>query len=302
MTDFRLSGSVVVGVDGSPDSLRALEWGREQARLEGRPLVVLHVADPWSRTRVADADRRLRARVLRRLQRPGADITRDAEARVRRASPELDIRSILTGGDIRTVLLEASTQTAMLVLGARGHGPVPRLLLGSVASTVSRHASCPVVVVRRRPEPPHNAVLVGTDGTENSDPALDFAFRVAESRSLPLTVTHCFWEATGRTGATEVDQREAERRRRMVLERLDQRRHRHPRVDVTVTLVRGFADQHLVTATRLHELVVLGHRQLPLVQTIIHGTVTPLVVEHAAGNVAVVPAATPPRRGSRAQH
>jgi nucleotide-binding universal stress UspA family protein len=159
MTDFMLSDSVVVGVDGSPDSFRALEWGREQARLEGRPLVVLHVADPWSRTPVA-ADRRLRARVLRRLQRPGADITRDAEARVRRASPELDIRSILTGGDIRTVLLEASTQAAMLVIGARGHGPVPRLLLGSVASTVTRHASCPVVVVRRRPEPPHNAVLV----------------------------------------------------------------------------------------------------------------------------------------------
>src|SRR6478736_648774 len=76
----------------------------------------------------------------------------------------------------------------MVVLGSRGRGRVSSLLLGSVGVAVVGHATCPVVVRRPARDRVRRGVLVGTDLTDDSRPALEFAYGLASVRHLTLTV------------------------------------------------------------------------------------------------------------------
>jgi nucleotide-binding universal stress UspA family protein len=66
-------------------------------------------------------------------------------------SPPVEWR--LIQGDPRDAILELASaeQSNLIVLGTRGRGGAARLLLGSIAEYLVRHASCPVLVVPERP-------------------------------------------------------------------------------------------------------------------------------------------------------
>lgn len=125
------AGTIVIGVDGSAPSRHALAWAIQQAQAEGRALTLaLAFGDgPWP-----EADAR--------------QAMQEAAAEVARRAPELDVLVELREGDARSMLLELSEDAALVVVGSRGRGPVRSLLLGSVGVAVTRHAACPVVVVR----------------------------------------------------------------------------------------------------------------------------------------------------------
>ena len=77
------------------------------------------------------------------------------------------------------------------MLGSRGRGPALSHLLGSVGLSVVRHAACPVVVHRPgHPGRVRDGVVVAVDATEDSIPVLEFAFRQASLRRLPIRVLH----------------------------------------------------------------------------------------------------------------
>jgi nucleotide-binding universal stress UspA family protein len=63
---------------------------------------------------------------------------------------ELDRRD----GDPVRELVDASAGLDLLVLGSRGHGPLRRLLLGSVSAHVVRHAACPLLLLPQGAEAP----------------------------------------------------------------------------------------------------------------------------------------------------
>jgi nucleotide-binding universal stress UspA family protein len=282
-------GAVVVGLDRSPAAEDAVRWAGTQARLEQRPLVLVHAAGPLSGlSTVTDLwrdDLDTAAHRTRDLLREGRRLLTGT---VREGH---DVRLVVAAGSPRSVLPEVSAGASALVLGApvlRGTGAT---VAGSVAGTAVMGAACPVVVVRHgRQDPAHPRVAVGTDGTELSAPALAFAFRTAEARSWGVTVIHCFWDSTGLTGDVDAsDPRWATERARLE-EEVAPHRHRHPDVEVALRLSRGFADERLVAASDDHALVVVGHHRLPLLQRVVWGNVTPLVVRHASGDVAVVPA------------
>jgi nucleotide-binding universal stress UspA family protein len=281
-------GSVVVGLDRSAAAEDAARWACTQAALEERPLVLVHAAGPVSglstvsdlwRDDVGDAGHR----------------TRELMCQARRVVAEMlpeshEVRLAVAAGSARSVLPLVSEGASMLVVGApvlRGAGAS---VTGSVAGTTVMGAACPVVVVR--PERAHllPRVLVGTDVTELSDPAVGFALRVAAARGWGATVLHCFWDATGRTGDVGDDEPGCDAERARLEESVAPHRRRHPEVDVTLRLARGFADERLADASLDHALVVVGHHHLPLLKRVVWGNVTPLVVRHAAGDVAVVPA------------
>lgn len=285
------SGSILVGVDGSPSAQRALEWAIDQAMLERRPLTLVHGAGPSMM--YADAvgmDQRL---VIEAIRDEAYEVVREARAQVTARAPELEVHERLEMSDARSVLLELSTGAAMIVLGSRGRGTVKSLLLGSVAVAVSRHADCPVVVLRpRNVGTVRRGILVGADGTERSSTTLEFAYRQASLRRLPLTVMHCYWDALSATvgpGVVSDDEPGLESTRLMVAESISGMGEKFPDVNVRTVLARGLADKCLVHAAETMDMVVVGARERGSISNLVYGSIASGVVEHASSIVAVIP-------------
>jgi nucleotide-binding universal stress UspA family protein len=134
---------IVVGVDGSPHSQKALEWALAESELRNAPLKVLvtipAAASIWS---VAGENY---------MSKEGRDKIHQA------AKDEVD-KTVGGHGNVTVTvhtvdgvpaeeLVKASADADLLVVGARGAGGFARLRMGSVSTQVSAHAHCPVVVV-----------------------------------------------------------------------------------------------------------------------------------------------------------
>ncbi|MGW4018316.1 MULTISPECIES: universal stress protein [Rhodococcus] len=139
---------VVVGVDGSPQSLLALEWAVTEARLRHGQL---RVVTGWQFPAAAVGMEGLRWE-LESFQR----VARQIQAR---ALKGVDLEGIAVSREIHegpaaSVLLMASKDADLLVVGSRGHGGFTTLLLGSVSNQIAHHATCPVLIIRpKRPAP-----------------------------------------------------------------------------------------------------------------------------------------------------
>ena len=279
-------GSIVVGIDGSPGSDQALDWAADQAAFEHRPVTVVHGVDPVAFAGSGDylgagVDY---ARLVEEIRSEDAGMMARASQRVQDRHSTVEVRSVLSDSDPRSILLQLGEQAAMLVVGSRGRGPVSSLLLGSVSVAVSKHATCPVVV--RRPGAtarPAEGVLVGVDGTAHSLPAVEFAYRMASLRSLPLTVMHCYHDAR-RGSSADLGEEEA-----LVAESVAGMADKFPEVQVQVRLVLGHPAPELVAASGGFELLVVGHHRVTALRGLVHDSVAPTVLEHANGLVAVVP-------------
>jgi nucleotide-binding universal stress UspA family protein len=290
------TGSIVVGVDGSPSSARAVTWSVEQAVAERRPLVLAHgmgsVENHWMGQSALDH------RVVLAARREEARRVVDAaRAQVSQRAPDLAVHEALRAADPRQLLIELGTDAALLVLGSHGRGPVTSLLLGSVSVAVTRHATCPVVVVRlRHTEQGPGGVLAGTDGGERSRHTLEFAHRQASLRGLPLTIMHCYWDARSAfqaarlaRGGAAVPAPDVEEVRMLVAESMAGLAAKFPEVDVRVELVHGWADDCLIDASRTMDLVVVGAHRRRALSNLVYGSVAFSVLEHASSVVALVP-------------
>ena len=136
-------GRIVVGVDGSPNSVRALSWAAHQAELTGAKLAVITTWEwPMSYGTAlpfpSDWD-------------PSADVwkaLREAVEPVQKQHPGVEIDLTVVGGHPAPVLVEASQGAQLLVVGSRGHGEFVGMLLGSVSEHCVTNAHCPVLVLR----------------------------------------------------------------------------------------------------------------------------------------------------------
>ncbi|GGW99178.1 universal stress protein [Streptomyces malachitofuscus] len=138
---------IVVGVDGSDSSKRALRWAVRQGRLTDGVVEALtawdfpqfHGALGWLPPSSRD-EGALEARAREEL-------TRAVEEAVG-PQPSVELRTEVRYGTPASVLLDAAHGASLLVVGSRGLGGFAGLLLGSVAQHCAQHAACPVVVVR----------------------------------------------------------------------------------------------------------------------------------------------------------
>jgi nucleotide-binding universal stress UspA family protein len=134
---------IVVGVDGSESSVRALEWAARQAELTGAGLEVITTWEwPTSYGWVAP---------IPDSWDPEVDATKmleDILARLREKHPKTAVRSMVVEGHPAPVLIKASRGAELLVVGSRGHGEFSGMLLGSVGEHCVSHAHCPVLVLR----------------------------------------------------------------------------------------------------------------------------------------------------------
>ncbi len=132
------TGVVVVGVDGSENSRAAVTWADEWAR----PDAVLHLVHAWTYPVGYNAETVAFDPAL--LEDAASATLDEAAATVTRHGTE--VRCVR--GDARHALHEAAAGSDLLVIGARGHTGLVRMLLGSVASSVVHHLEVPTVIVR----------------------------------------------------------------------------------------------------------------------------------------------------------
>jgi nucleotide-binding universal stress UspA family protein len=136
-----VTGRIVVGVDGSEESERALRWAADQARLTGGRL---HAVLAWQLPLGYGG-----------TGRPEPDLAAHGEnllyTTVDRALGEQDAagteREVVEDSPA-AALLRAAENADLLVVGCRGRGGFAGMLLGSVSRQVAAHATCPVVVHR----------------------------------------------------------------------------------------------------------------------------------------------------------
>ncbi|MEV7435709.1 universal stress protein [Streptomyces griseoviridis] len=289
---------VIAAVDGSDNSLRALDWAVDAARGRGAPLRVVHVRQHggWTQPGVPLA--------------PVPDSDDDTViGEVRRHLDDVADRPVMEylalEGAPAAVLPELGATAQLLVLGSRGRGGFASLLLGSNGVAASRDADCPVVVV---PPPgrevhgegqdePGRRVVVGVKVDEPDEPTLSFAFAEAARLGARVQAIAAYtWPvqtvvAPGGLLPPTVDQDAIENETRTLAEGiLAPYRERHPGVRADAVAAPGDAAGQLVAASADAALVVVGrHRRRLLAPARLLGSVTQAVLLHAASPIAVVP-------------
>ncbi|MHB1850387.1 MAG: universal stress protein [Acidimicrobiales bacterium] len=143
-------GRIVVGVDGSEGSRRALRWAAADAELRGWSIDAVAVwHDPYggemSLEFQAPYFRRDRLARLEHVEAQLAEAVAEAAAAV--PAVEIDPVVVDSDGDPAATLCDRSAEADLLVVGSRGHGGFAQLLLGSVSSACAHHSRCPIVIV-----------------------------------------------------------------------------------------------------------------------------------------------------------
>ena len=131
---------IVVGVDGSATSVEALRWANRISNCLDSDIEAIYA---WHLPTYLYAG-------LPDNYRPDLDaehtLTDAIETAFGNRCPA-EVKSVVTQGYPARVLIEASRDAELLIVGSRGHGGFAGLLLGSVSTQVVEHAKCPVLVV-----------------------------------------------------------------------------------------------------------------------------------------------------------
>ena len=156
---------IVVGVDGSAVSNRALAWAWDEAKRRGdAALVVVHAyVPPVTRSNYPYSYSYLPAGTLERLSTQDQVVRAEQETIARQHAERVVEEALRTigaddGGPVikrlvvarepAKTLIEMSRGADMIVVGSRGHGGFRGLLIGSVSQQVLHHAKCAVLVIR----------------------------------------------------------------------------------------------------------------------------------------------------------
>lgn len=136
---------VVVGVDGSPISDRALAFAVAEADRLGESLIAVNA---WPNPVVYGYDLAFPVEYVEDLTEIGNEtLTRSLDA-VMGQHPDVRVRRVVAEGDPITVLAEEAETASLLVVGSHGRGAVARFLLGSVSHGLLARLASPTVIVR----------------------------------------------------------------------------------------------------------------------------------------------------------
>ncbi|MBT2212697.1 MULTISPECIES: universal stress protein [Actinomadura] len=283
---------IVVGADGSEQSLAATAWAAEEAARRGASLRVVLVVAPW----LFDVPVDPRAGAVRKwLLDGGEEIVGRAVAVARERAPGVEVTGVQRGGNAAEVLMEEARDALMLVAGTRGTGGLTGLVLGSVALQVASHAERPAVIVPagEAADGGHGEVVVGVDGSAGSAAAIGFAFEEAALRRARLRAVLAWTHPAStapealRPPAFDPENARAERERALA-ESLAGWCERFPEVEVAREVVYRRAVRALADASAGAELLVVGSRGRGGFTGLLLGSVGHAMLHRAACPVAVV--------------
>ncbi|MFJ6835835.1 universal stress protein [Streptomyces sp. NPDC091209] len=270
------SHHIVVGVDGSLISIRALDWAAAEAVRHGTRLRVLYA--------VPDRDE-------------AEPVLSYAVARTHARYPGLVVEAAATEGGVVRSLARESAAAALTVVGTRGLGALTGPAFGSVSLRLAALAQGPLLVVRGdHPCDDGQDVLLGlADDTDTQ--AAAYAFQEAERRGARLRVLHSWSHrhitpelpslVPTRSPGQERPAGEAFAEEAVPRYALTRLQDRYPDVTVETHTVRAAPAAELLAATREAAVVVIGaHRRTsvlgprvgPVARTLLHRAHCPVVV------------------------
>lgn len=285
---------VLVGVDGSPQSLAAARWAADEAVLRRQTLQLLHssylpiigspeAGYPANFTEYVDSQGRL---VLER-----------AVEGIVGAHPDLEVGVLQTHSDPRRALVDASDGAALTVVGSLGSGRAREVLLGSVALYVAAHGHSPVAVVPYDRDERQGPVLVGVDGRADSEAAVGLAFDEASVRGVELVAVMALDSWAGRGPAQRsitVDDAESQEGRAVISEQLAGWAEKYPDVLVHKYVLRGSAEECLLgfaghaPLVQQPQLIVVGSRGRGGLAGVVLGSTSHAVIARAVCPVVVI--------------
>lgn len=314
---------VLVGVDGSPPSLVALDWAGAYAKVHGASLhLVCAYSVPSFTAAALDGGY---AALDDTAIAAGARAVLD-EALERVGYRGLTATSAVATGDAAAVLVELSREASLAVVGTRGRGGFAERLLGTVSSALPAHAHCPTVVVPyhrhdrtgagargadgQAPveagtdvsgdvsgdvagDVPVRRIVVGVDGSPSAEVALDRAIREAEAwgaeltavTAVPIGATTSFLAWLPSAVDHEAVLHDVGAGLDVVVDRalVD-----HPEVQVRRHVLDGTAAQLLTEFSEAVDLVVVGSRGRGGFAGLLLGSTSQGVLHHASCPVMVV--------------
>ncbi|MFJ8112007.1 universal stress protein [Streptomyces sp. NPDC096132] len=283
---------VTVGLDGSPESLAAARWAADEADKRRLTLRLLHawpLLAPEPARFPSEVDQNYWAKRL----------VHTAQAELQARHPQLTVVGNLAAEDAQAALLQAASESEMLVLGSRGLEAVESYFLGDVSMPVVARAERPVVLVRA--ETPKEtsastatgAVVVALKLRGSSDDLLDFAFHSAAARGVPLMAVH------GRSVPLharlpwgvdhDVSEEMTKDARKELGKALRPWHEKYPQVDVADSIRLASPAQAVVQAAEGAALLVVGRRAHRHGVAAHLGPVAHAALHHGRCPVAVVP-------------
>jgi len=261
---------VLVGVDGSKDSARAVRYAMRAAESVGADLWVVNVVDEvapmsglWDVVLTPDILRSAGdaavAEALNLIEAEGFPADR--------------VTGEVLFGRPGDVLAELGGRARLLVVGRRSLGGLERMFVGSTSLSAAMQADCPVVVISAASTPQKTGdlgvVAVAVSARPVHESALEWGAREAALRGARLRVVHVVPETIGVEGAAFVAAASEG-----LEERVEMLRRGHPGVPVEVEVLLGDPVDALVAESRTVDLLILGiHRHHAVLGGSIRGVV-----------------------------
>lgn len=304
-SDAATANGVTVGVDGSEQSLNALQFAAQEASNHDLPLnIVTAYSIPVFAASSMDAgyasmdDEAFRASALETVQ--------DAASHIKQfVDNGLTVRTFVESGDAAGVLLDFAEEADLMVVGRRGRGGFMGRLLGSVSTAIPAHAKCPTIVVPLTAKDRTNTkdvIVVGVDGSDRARLAVLKAAERALAENATLRVV-CAIPPLGGSLAwvpATVDQEAVFREVREQLSAGERwLKSYYPDLKFESDVIEGAPVEVLIDESRTAKLLVTGSRGRGGFTGMLLGSTSQGVLFHANGPVMVIPDGEDPRLEER---
>ncbi|MDH3755298.1 MAG: universal stress protein [Acidimicrobiia bacterium] len=278
--------TIVVGLDGSSGSLRALNWAAETAtRVDARltpalawqyPSLALMPFPagypvPPAESMEIDAKQRAAGMVQSIVELGAIDVT----------------EPIVRQGGSGVVLCEAAEGADLLVVGSRGLGSIKGTILGSVSAHCAAASPCPLAIIPSgEPDrPPTDLVVIGVDGSPLSDAAVEWADIWAPENAI-LLVVHV-WDIQLMVDGVAVDI-DLDAVEQAAAEIVDGAASLVTRHEVETSTIRGDARIQLKKLAKDADMLVIGARGHSVFERFLMGSVASYTAHHLVAPTVIV--------------
>lgn len=282
---------ILLATDGSPCAGEAARFLGALPLPAGTQIQVVCVVDVFVENVLEAVQPHQRDYVLRVLESAAEIVRREG----------IEVSTLVRAGEAAHQLITGAEELGadLLVLGTVGRTGLEDLVLGSVARNVAKHASCPVLVVRK-PASELDRVLVATDGSAHAEQAVRFAAAFPAPALAEFTVTHVVRTehpvldavaiaSDDLYGALEEEERKAERRGKELLQAAQSVFRTEERAcDVVLRKGDPAAQILALSRERAADLLIAGARGASLIRRLVVGSVADRLLKQAPCSVLIV--------------